>query len=359
MIKQVIITSAHVNAVGLALSLREVGFGGAIVCLQHKLKQRSIASRFPEICSVRLITNPESDRLPALLSENYLPRETGVLFTDERYLASFQKDGQFRHFKGAGDRLAIAINKWQFYQFVESKNLAPVPLTVRSDADPFSVFSGPFRSRVWQSWSALKKQPRGRLIRHQSELDKWKAEIVTQQMNSTDWGYQEQLSSNPNDNVSVAGWHDSGTRQSLVTRRVSVASGLGWLIERIDDPADLVTQSHNILDALEFEGPFEMEYVLDPAAKIFRVIELNPRFWMQHRLFQHLTDHAPIRRFLGKRYSTTVRCDGPVNWLQTDVALTSPLLAARYLRNGILAHPIKGAVGNLIFNKLRAVSRTS
>ncbi len=359
MIKQVIITSAHVNAVGLALSLREVGFDGPVVCLQHKLKQRSIASRFPHLCDVRLITEPESDRLPDLISENYRPSETGVLFTDERYLHSFLSSGQFRHFKGAGDRLQTAVNKWQFYQFIESEKLASIPLTVPSDVDPFSVFSGPFRSRVWQSWSQLKKYPRGRLIRSQSELDNWKAEVITKQIDSTEWGYQQQLSAKPNDNVSVVGWHDRETRQSLVTRRVSVASGLGWLIERIDDPSELVDQAHNILDALDFEGPFEMEYVFNPSDNTFRVIELNPRFWMQHRLFQHLTDHAPIRRFLGKRYSKTVRCDGPVNWLQTDVALASPVMAAKYLRKGILAHPIKGALSNLIVRKMRTLSGTA
>ena len=188
-------------------------------------------------------------------------------------------------------------------------------------------------------------------------MDSWRQTVVAQQLKPTDWGYQQQLSAQPRDNVSVAGWHDSETRQSIVTRRVSVASGVGWLIERISDPSNLVEQAHNILAALNFEGPFELEYVLDPSDGIFRVIELNPRFWMQHRLFQHLTNHAPIRKFLGKRHSTTVRCDGPTSWLQTDVALISPLQAAKHFRKGILAHPTKGALGHLMLTKLKALAR--
>jgi len=352
MTDRIIIPSSHVNAVGLAQSLRALHFSGPIICIQHKPNQEAIASRFPELCQVRLITEPESARLADLLVDWYPNERMTVLFTDERYLMMFQGDARFNLCRGPGEHLDTVIHKKRFYDHVETLQLASVPLSIEQSEDPWDTFGGAFRSRVWHSWSAGIRQPRGELITSRKAQAAWISTAQMAGIKSDGWGYQEQLSSDPAHNISVSGWHEDDIHHSIVTRRVSVANGLGWLVERIPDPADLHAQTHAILASFDYVGPFEMEFVKAIDSDHYKVIELNPRFWMQHRLFQVLTKHSLVRRCLRLPAVNTIHA-GPQYWLNTDVAMTRPLVAARHLRKGILSHPVKGSVPALIRRQLR------
>ena len=238
------------------------------------------------------------------------------------------------------------------YEHIEQLALAPTPKSIESSEDPWSVFDGPFRSRVWESWVDGRRQRRGRVIENPQDHSAWMEEASEAGFRESGWGYQEQLSPQPEHNVSVCGWHSHNHQQSIVTRRVSVANGLGWLVERIPDPGPLVEQAHGILASLDYEGPFELEFVKSLYDEVYKVIELNPRFWMQHRIFEMATKHALVRRCLGLPSRTSIT-DGPKYWMNTDVAMTRPLISARYLRKGVLSHPIKGSVPALIRRQLR------
>ena len=52
---RIIIPSAHVNALGLVMSLRESGWGGAITCVKRKPKQRALTQRYPDWCETVFI----------------------------------------------------------------------------------------------------------------------------------------------------------------------------------------------------------------------------------------------------------------------------------------------------------------
>jgi hypothetical protein len=300
-----------------------------------------------------MITEPESARLPDLLAEWFAGEKVAVLFTDERYIQAFQGDQRFRINRGPGPLLDTVVHKRRFYEFLQAGDLGPIPHTVDSSVDPFDIFPGVFRTRVWRSWQGTRKHPRGRIIAGKADLAKWREFASSHGLTEEDWGYQAHLSAEPEHNVSVCGWHEAGIQQYIITRRLHVASGLGWVVERISDPDGLTPITRRILDALQYVGPFELEFVFDPASEIYRAIELNPRFWMQHRLAQVLTDHALVRRSLGRRGSADVEKAGPRHWIQTDVALTQPLTAARYALTGVMAHPAKGSLAALIQRRLR------
>ena len=51
---------------------------------------------------------------------------------------------------------------------------------------------------------------------------------------------------------------------------------------------------------MKYRGAFEMEFVLDEKSEEYKLIELNPRFWMQHGLIEEVTDCALIRRAVGQ-----------------------------------------------------------
>ena len=348
MTDRVVIPSAHVNATGLVLSLRAIGFDGPITCLQYKVGQNTIAGRLPDLCDVRPIAIQMPEELPDRLESWYSDEKIRVLFTDERFLSAFHGDPRFETVAGAGASLDTVINKNRFYDFLAANRLGAVPLTMGSEVSPWSEFGDCFRSRVWSTWRGLERLPRGGLIQDARGLLDWRRVVEERALGEDDWGYQEQLSPLPEHNVSVCGWHDSDIHQSIVTRRRGVANGVGWWIERIDDPDNLIKTARGILDALAFSGPFELEFVWDESALVFKIIELNPRYWMQHRLIQVLTDHALVRRSMGLFASDDVDADGPVTWLQPDVALTKPLTSIQNAYRSVLAYPAAGALTALI-----------
>ena len=58
-------------------------------------------------------------------------------------------------------------------------------------------------------------------------------------------------------------------------------------------------QSRALLEALEYEGPFELEWVYDEKTHDYKIIELNPRFWMQHSMVGAASRQAVIRKYMG------------------------------------------------------------
>jgi hypothetical protein len=336
-IDRVVIPSAHVNAMGLVLSLRAVGFPGPILCLKRR-QRPALTERFPDLCETELLGVTTAADLPDTLAARFPDLRSTILHTDERFLAAFADDHRFHGVRGAGARLAEVVHRARFYEVLRRDALALTPDTIASHHDPRTVLGRVYRTRVWHTWRDLQRLPRGERIDSPEALERWRAEAAEAGLTDDEWGFQAQLSDAPEDNVSVCGWHGPHCQQYLVTRRRGVASGLGWWVQRILDPATLRQTTARVLEAFEYEGPFELEFVRDPDHGAFVVIELNPRFWMQHRLAQALTDHALVRRAMGMPAAETVG-EGAQHWLQTDVALRHPLRTAGLTWRAVWAHP--------------------
>ena len=146
-------------------------------------------------------------------------------------------------------------------------------------------------------------------------------------------------------NVSVCGWWDSHHEVLAVTRRRGVAHGLGWWVERIDDPGYLRGLTRRILKTLNYSGPFELEFMWDRRDDAFKIIELNPRFWMQNLLVNEASDHALTRLALGMPCDSVGLSARPRHWLQPDVLVTRPLSAIAALPNATLAYPMRRVLG--------------
>ena len=177
-----------------------------------------------------------------------------------------------------------------------------------------------------------------------------------------EWGFQELLSTNPQHNVSVCGWHDADFTCDVVTRKIRTAGQIGWLVERVDGFPELKEQTHAILTSLDFAGPFEMEFLLDPRTGEYKVIELNPRFWMQHRLTASVSQNCLVRRYL--RLATESQADMPTPrkryWLDTDEALDRLISLngyglISYLPRAVWSNPLRGSVGRVMRSKTAGV----
>ena len=101
--------------------------------------------------------------------------------------------------------------------------------------------------------------------------------------------------------ISVCGFHDSkNSRRNLVAVVERIASHTEGLscsaaVQTIEDQWQLVDKTTAILNSLDFTGPYELEYLIVGEREL--VLELNPRFWMQHAIFLN-NGNGLIKRYL-------------------------------------------------------------
>jgi predicted ATP-grasp superfamily ATP-dependent carboligase len=164
------------------------------------------------------------------------------------------------------------------------------------------------------------------LISDRSQFERTVAELRREGFSAEDWSYQEALSVSPRHNVSICGWHDREAPVHLATRKVlqhPPKNGNGDVCEVIDPPPrDLMESAANLLKALDYRGPFELEFVFDNNSRSYKIIELNPRFWMQHGLVGAWSDEALVKRYLGMAASSARPANPPRYWINTIYALS-------------------------------------
>ena len=311
-----LIGSGHVNAVGIAMSLREVGWTGRIICAAPP---GSVSELYPEICETIHARWTESADLVDYATQFATQGAAVHLFlTDEALLDDIE--AQQDALSAANVSLYPRIkNSWElvtdrkkFYDFVCSRGLAEVPQHVCHSINPWEVFPNGFRARVWKSWNRGRKLSRGMNVMNVEDFQRWLRVVHSEDLRPSEWAFQKLLSCEPRDNVSVCGWHDQDEQLYFVTRKLVQKQDIGAIVECVSACGDLLGTARKILVALGFEGAFELEFLRDPSDDRFKVLELNPRFWMQHRLIAKLTDNALVRRHLGfelenKRKKTSQR----------------------------------------------------
>jgi hypothetical protein len=151
------------------------------------------------------------------------------------------------------------------------------------------------------SWRKGRQLPRGWIC--ESSLDFLNAfkEIEEQGFQRDFFFLQDWLELHPMDNYSVCGYHDAIRPERnliAVVQRVASYSGgqsCSAAVAVVEDPDRLIAHACRILNALEFIGPYEMEFVRTGDG--FKVLELNPRFWLQHGIFLQ-PGNGLIRRYL-------------------------------------------------------------
>lgn len=321
-----IICSAHLNAVGIAYTLRSIGWRGRIVCLGAK---SAIASRYPSLCEILGAEPAEPEGLlPMLLAEFGTVTRKYLFFTHEAFLPEVARDPEkwrragFCFSLGSHKFMDSVLDRKRFYEFIEKGNLARVPRYVGAITDPLREFKGGVRARVWKSYEGTRRLPRGMSINTGDQLATWLGQVSAAGLSESAWGYQQLLSTQPIDNVSVSGWHGDGIHNAIVTRKLFQTNENGRIVERVGDPEDLVETSRRILQSLEFTGPFEIEFVRDAATDRFMVIELNSRFWMQHRLFEAISGNQLINAYLGRENASDEATITDVKyWVDADVII--------------------------------------
>lgn len=222
-----------------------------------------------------------------------------IFFTEEHSLGEFLNKPKFqywpRHFQLPLD------DKLAFYGWLESRGEHPVPF----NADPHRLPAKyPVLLKARHSWLEARKLPQGYVCNSSSELNGHLKQIDALGLPRDCFLFQNMIPGR-SINYSTCGFFDHenpGRNIIKVARRVVAAAkslGSSAIVETLPDPEELIARTRQILTALQFAGPFELEFLYDSRANRYWVLELNPRFWLQHGLFIDVFDNIVIRNYLG------------------------------------------------------------
>lgn len=196
--------------------------------------------------------------------------------------------------------MQLLDDKWALVEWLQSyPNLVQGLRQWRlADLDQISY---PCLLKAKHSWQGGVKLPRGWICRSKQEAARQLHEIT----HYPDWEnvffFQEWLGDGQCRVISVCGFHDTTNHErnlSAVVERISAHNeGLSCsaAVQTIPDAWLLREKTAAILDTLEFTGPFELEYLV--VGEHTLVLELNPRFWMQHAIFL-ANQNGLIKRYL-------------------------------------------------------------
>ncbi len=237
---------------------------------------------FTEEASLRKALNGEIKGL-------FFPRQFPIDFLDNKWAFADWLAGQ--------DSLCQGVKQW--------------PLSEAGFAD------FPFLIKAKHSWHGDRKLPRGWLCRSREDVKYARGQI--EELNfSEDWFFVQQwLESDDLSVISVCGFFDHNNAhrniEALVKRIASYQSGLSCsaAVETMNDQGQLIEKTHAILQTLEFTGPYEMEYLV--SASSTQVLELNPRFWMQHAIFLK-NGNGLLKRYF--------ELDNETDWQQRNMPAT-------------------------------------
>lgn len=237
-----------------------------------------------------------------------IPSNSTLFFTEENSLKKY-KDSSSHKFYPNNFPSKLLDDKYSFANFLLDINEIPIPCT-----DIYSTFEYPFFLKAKHSWKSNVKLPRGFICESESDFEIFIKRIIDNNLNLDFFFKQKLLSSPLQNNISTSGYFDSDNNKRnimIVTQKAlgddeKIATGV--VVKTIPDPNNLIERTVYILNKLKYKGPFELEFFYEEKDQQYYVLELNPRFWMQHGLFVDFYDNAIIKRYLNE--------DTPRDWVE-------------------------------------------
>lgn len=192
-------------------------------------------------------------------------------------------------------------NKWAFSNWLTSKPGLTTSLK-QWTIDCTTDVEYPCLLKAKHSWHGAQKLPRGWVCNNLNELSAAIKSLKYNGFESSHFFIQQWLGLAGCRVISVCGFHDANDNSrnltAIVERIAAHTQGLSCssAVETIFDEWNLVNRTQEILDALKFVGPYELEFLVVDS-KVY-ALELNPRFWMQHAIFIY-KGNGLIKRYLG------------------------------------------------------------
>lgn len=356
------IIGSYTNACSIISGLKQIKYPGKIIVIDPSVDKAKCFAEvvFPGLKVIKRKVTDLDDIIEMINREvdSRIPKT--IFMTSEEFIEPVRKAIEDERLQntvahtGSGIDNDLIFDRFKFYRFVESLGIKNVPRTIASTENPFKEFGTDFIVRVNKSWEGNKKLPRLKIVHSKEEKESVEKQFMEDDLTSDMWCYQELLSTVDTHNVSVCGWYDREFHQYAITRKIlqhPPKIGNGDVVEIYHDaPESLVKQTEVILKALEYTGAFEMEFVLDSNSGEYKLIELNPRFWMQHGLVEKVTDCSLIRRAVGENDLSEIEPMklGHLYWVNGTQAiyrlLKGQVSILKYLKHGVCMPSIPQAI---------------
>ena len=225
-----------------------------------------------------------------------------LFFTEESSLLLALRENLHGNFLPRHFPLNLLDDKWAFVEWLNSIDGLSKGLQQWSLAG-YKLVEFPCLLKAKHSWVDSVKLPRGWICNSAGELEDRLLHLKALNLNPEHYFLQEWLGNKNCRVVSVCGFHDTNDLNrnltAVVERIAAHTSGLSCtaVAQTIEDLWGLRESTSNILNALFFSGPYEMEYLIADGRAM--MLELNPRFWMQHAIFLRY-GNGLIKRYLGQ-----------------------------------------------------------
>jgi len=248
-----------------------------------------------------------SDRRGWVTSAGRPPEPGDVLFfTDEQSLVKHLADSDTCRFLPRILDARLADDKLEWARAVTAWGDVPVPFWELPASGPAAAPELPVYLKARHSWRGLRKMPRGYICRSAADVDRALEQLTAGGWERSQFFWQRLIAGPITNNYSVCGFADATdpTRSAMLVVRKVLGDGptvmsCGAVVETVQDPAGLIPRAARLLRALNYTGPFELEFLLDLGSDQYYLLEFNPRFWMQHGLFIDGYNNVVISRYVG------------------------------------------------------------
>ena len=223
-----------------------------------------------------------------------------LFFTEEASLRMALVDSNSAYFQPQNVQSNLIDDKWEFVEWLKT-NLELTQGVDHWSIQNFNKSNYPYLLKAKHSWVETSKLPRGWICKSPEDIESCLEKLHESGFNLNHFFLQKWLGDIDCRVVSVCGFHDYQDKSrkiyAVVERIASHTEGLSSsaAVETIEDEWQLNSRTDAILNAMHFTGPFELEYLISDN-RVF-VLELNPRFWMQHSIFL-IKGNGVIKRYL-------------------------------------------------------------
>lgn len=297
------IAADYVNGISIYKSLKALKVSGEIIVFNTS--GRNMAGKvFPELPIVNGITDGEK-LMNYLLS--FDKRINKYLFlTHEMFHATLWENRErlkthnvIYHIGNQNPELIL--DKRKFLGNLKENSDVPVPTSYslkHVESIKFPVFVKPKSSFMGDKKTSLEKA----VIKTSSELENYLQTAEKLGASKNDVEIQELLSTQTCDNISISGWYDKEFYQFYQTQKIlqhPPKRGNGDVVKLMKLNTIFEKQVLEVMKILDYQGPFEAEFVKEAWGNEYKLIEINPRFWMQHGLIEQLSGHLLVARYIG------------------------------------------------------------
>jgi hypothetical protein len=269
--------------------------------------------------------------MPLWHSDSHIELKSGdvLFFTEEASQKLFYGYDIYNYYP---KHLPIPIDdKFAFAAFLKDINELPVPFYRLDEFSsiPFSLFPLCLKSR--SSWIGKKRMPGGDLIASHEQLKTIRESNVY--IDNQNFFLQRFLKKYPTQCFSTCGFFSAYSPEKTIISVVQRLCdnrfiGSGTIIQTVQDPDKLIDRTIQVLEKMNYTGPFELEFIHNLDDSQYYILELNTRFWMQHGIFIDAYDNALIKLYLNREeaVASEVKVFKPVIWVNSIFLLQSLIM---------------------------------